>query len=274
MKPIAFAALALAACATAPMTNSDAPASLAAAETAFAAHSVREDMRVAFMANFADDGVFVRNGWVVSNDYLAKQAAPAIVLDWRPVYTEVARSGELGLSTGPWKITSKQKGAAPGQTKDRRRLRPVRLHLAPRGAGPWRVEVDLGIAHPQSALWDAKLATVTVPGGAPASSLAAAEQRFAADAKSAGTRAAYERNGAGDLRFYRTGAAPVIGQVGRDGLPDDDERRAGVDDRAPGDRAFRGLRLRARKLRRGERSRETARMVPARLARRRRRTGA
>ena len=208
MRSLAFAAaLALAACATAPMSNTDAPASLAAAETAFAAHSVREDMRVAFLANFAGDGVFVRNGWIVSNDYLAKQAAPPIVLDWRPVYTEVARSGELGLSTGPWKITSKQK---PGDPPTFGQFVSIWRRV---GSGPWRVEVDLGIGHPQSALWDAKLVTVTVPGGAPASSLAAAEQRFAADAKSAGTRAAYERNAAADLRFYRTGVAPIIGRT-------------------------------------------------------------
>ena len=107
----AFFALVAAGCAT-PMTptdSTDAPVSLAAAETAFAAHSVREDMRAAFLAHFADDGVFVRDGWTLSNAYLAGQPAPPIVLDWRPVYTEVARSGELGLSTGPWKIVSKDR---------------------------------------------------------------------------------------------------------------------------------------------------------------------
>ena len=45
-------------------------ASLAAAETAFAAHSVREDMRTAFLAHFTDDGVFVRDGWTHSNEFL------------------------------------------------------------------------------------------------------------------------------------------------------------------------------------------------------------
>src|SRR5258706_10708676 len=87
---LALAALALAACVSNfRMETMDPPASLAAAETAFAAHSLREDHRVAFMANFAGDGVYVRDGWVVANADLAKQAAPAIVLDWRPVYTEV-----------------------------------------------------------------------------------------------------------------------------------------------------------------------------------------
>src|SRR5688572_3441460 len=103
--------LLLAACGSAPPkpVAADHTASLAAAETAFAAHSVREDMRPAFLAAFAPDGMLVRNGWVVSNDWMKPQAAPPIVLDWRPQYVEVAASGELGLSTGPWKITSKAK---------------------------------------------------------------------------------------------------------------------------------------------------------------------
>src|SRR5687767_4414459 len=107
------AILVIGGCAGRPMTP-DAPASLAAAESAFAAHSVREDMRVAFMEAFAADGVFVRDGWTVSTDFLRTQKAPPIVLDWRPVHVEVAAAGDLGLSTGPSKITSKAvPGAAP-----------------------------------------------------------------------------------------------------------------------------------------------------------------
>jgi ketosteroid isomerase-like protein len=202
-------ALALAGCAAnLPMTDQDPPVSLAAAETAFAAHSVREDMRVAFMAAFDDDGVFVRNGWTVSNDYLRGQPAPPIVLDWRPVYTEVARSGEMGLSTGPWKITSKVKADAPatyGQFVSVWRRA---------GNGPWRVAVDLGVGNPASALWDAKLVTVTVRDtGAAATTLSAAEARFAAEAAASGLRAAHARAGAEDLRFYRTGNEPLIGKA-------------------------------------------------------------
>jgi ketosteroid isomerase-like protein len=203
MRSLAFVALGLAACAL-PVTDSDPPASLAAAETAFAAHSVREDMRVAFMTAFAEDGVFVRDGWIASTPYLRDKPAPPIVLDWRPVYTEVARSGELGLSTGPWKITSREKPETPpafGQyVSVWRRV----------GDGPWRVEVDLGFGHPQSAFWDAPLLTKTVAAGsAPSGSLAAAEERFGAEAKSAGARAAYAKLAANDLRFYRNGTQPI-----------------------------------------------------------------
>jgi ketosteroid isomerase-like protein len=196
-------ALMLAACAHQPPAM-DVPASLAAAETAFAAHSVREDMRAAFLAAFADDGVFVRNAWVVSNTWLASRPAPPIVLDWRPQYVEVAASGELGLSTGPWKLTSKENpdGAASyGQF----------VSIWRRGAdGRWRVEVDLGISHPEPTLWKDPLEARTVPAAsaAKAGTVEEAEAAFQRLAAASGLRAAYEAHGAQDLRLYRSGTAP------------------------------------------------------------------
>lgn len=201
------AALALAACAH-PPASMDVSASLAAAETAFAAHSVREDMRAAFMAAFDADGVVVRNGWTVSTDSLRDQPAPPIVLDWKPVHVEVAAAGDLGLSTGPWKITSKAKPGAPptyGQFVSVWRRE---------GNGPWKVAVDLGIGHPEPSLWQAQLVAAAIPASVgTATPLAAVEADFAARARAAGLAAAHREYAAADLRFYRNGAAPVIGRA-------------------------------------------------------------
>lgn len=186
----------------------DAPASLAAAESAFAAHSVREGMRAAFLAHFSDDGVLVRDGWTNSNAYLAGRPDPPIVLDWRPVYAEVAASGEIGLSTGPWKLTSKAKPDAPpafGQF----------VSVWKRGPGkPWQVAVDLGVSHPGPALWDERLETAVVAAGSapPALDLAKAEERFARDAAS-GARSAYASHGSERLRFYRNAVPPAVGKA-------------------------------------------------------------
>ena len=208
---LVIAALAAASCAQQPAQPRamDDAASLAAAESAFAAHSVREDMRAAFLANFTDDGVFVRNGWANSNDFLRTQPAPPIVLDWRPVHTEVAASGELGLSTGPWRVTSKSKPGAPpsfGQY----------VSVWRRAAGgPWKVAVDLGIEHPQPSLWDAPLGTSAPSGSSsPASrGIESAELDFVSDAHSQGPRSAYATHGAERMRFYRGGHAPAIGKA-------------------------------------------------------------
>ena len=205
-KPAAALGLLLAACAHQPAVV-DHTASLAAAETAFAAHSVREDMRVAFLAAFDDDGVFVREGWRVSNDFLRDRPAPQIVLDWRPQYVEASASGDLGLSTGPSKIVSR---TAPGTPPSYGQFVSV-WRRAP--GGPWKVAVDLGIGHPGDALWSAPLETRQLSGAAPSTAhggVAQAEANFAGELRRGGARSAYSRFGADNLRFYRAGNAPAV----------------------------------------------------------------
>ena len=208
---MALAAAALAAsCATAPsMEGSSDARSLAAAETAFAAQSVREDMRAAFLAHFARDGVLVRRGgWMTAREALESQPAPRIVLDWRPVYTQVAASGELGLSTGPWTITRKDDPAAAP-------LHGQFVSIWRRDAdNVWRVLVDLGIDHPQPALEDARLVAAPPTGfSAPeGDDVAAAEAAFQFDAILIGPRDAYAKYASPGFRFYRQGVEPMVGK--------------------------------------------------------------
>ena len=197
----ASAALILSACAHAPPSD-DAAHSLAAAETAFAAQSVREDMRAAFLAHFADDGLFVRGGWTQARAWLASRPPPPIVLDWRPVYVEVAASGELGLSTGPWRATRKAEPQAPpayGQFVSIWKHAP---------GGPWKVAVDIGISHPQAALWNEPLAARAAARGRGAGSLEDAEAAFAGDCARRGERAAYGAHASAQLRRYREDLPP------------------------------------------------------------------
>ncbi len=183
--------------------------SLAEAESAFAAQSVREGMRAAFLANFRDDGVFIREGWTAARAYLAPRPDAAIVLDWRPAFVEVAASGELGLSTGPWKATSR---AVPGAAPSYGQFVSVWRR---EDGGPWKVAVDLGISHPGPALWDRALESIarTDPAAAPPSGIEQAEERFANIARERGERAAYEAMASPTIRFYRPGLAPALGKA-------------------------------------------------------------
>jgi len=207
--PVAIAMLA-AGCAGQPLApgSTDDAASLAAAESAFAAHSVREDMRVAFLANFAPDGVYVRKGWTVARADLESRSAPPIVLDWHPAHTEVAASGEMGLSTGPWKITRKaDPSAAPvfGQFVSIWKREP---------GGPWKVAVDIGISNPRDSLWDAPLEAMP-PGTDVArdgNAIAAAEERFQLAEHSSGVAGAYRAFASRRIRFYREGLDPAVGR--------------------------------------------------------------
>jgi len=205
---LALTALALAGCASAPAF--EAPQSLAAAETAFAAHSVRDGMRAAFLAAFADDGVFVRSGWTPAKAHLAPRPNPPIRLDWRPQYVEVAASGELGLSTGPWKLTQPTNPDVPatfGQF--------VSIWKRKAG-GAWQVAVDLGIGHPEPTLWDRPLETLTVEGArsvAAPGGIEAAEEAFERESRSAGVRSALAIHGSHRLRVYRGGFSPALGKA-------------------------------------------------------------
>ena len=224
MRKLLLGALVLAACAHDPAMQAvnEANSTLAAAETAFAAHSVREGMRRAFLANFADDGVFVRGGWINSSNYLSKQPDRPFLLEWRPVYVETAASGDMGLSTGPSKFSSKEDPAqAPGYGQFVSVWRRE-------GSGPWRVAVDLGISNPGSDLWDQPLqqhASKAEPGATGASGLQAAEAAFAKLATSEGLRAAHQTHGANRLRFYRAGLGPAIGKAASLAAPGMDDAR-------------------------------------------------
>jgi ketosteroid isomerase-like protein len=185
----------------------DAASSLAEAESTFAAHSVREGMRAAFLAHFAPNGLFVRAGWKVAREWLEARPDPPILLEWKPVHVEAAASGEMGLSTGPWRLTPKSPpGAAPsfGQF----------VSVWKRDAGGrWQVGVDLGISHAEPALWDAPLRATNLAPTRSTDSLEAIEQAFVREWSAAGPAAAYRSHAAERVRLYRTGAAPALGRA-------------------------------------------------------------
>jgi ketosteroid isomerase-like protein len=203
-------AMVLAGCAAIPdAPRLAAPAELAAAESAFAAQSVREGMRAAFLAWLAPDATLFRAGPVNGPAAIAAKPDPPVVLDWRPAFVEVAASGEMGLSTGPWKITSRgDPSAAPGYGQF--------VSVWKRSSsGAWRVHVDLGISHATAALADAPLqahVTPAVAPGEPAATIAAAEAGFAQRASEAGNAAAYARWLSDSARVYRDGDPPFLGR--------------------------------------------------------------
>lgn len=185
----------------------DDAAAVIAAERAFAAESVRTDMRSAFLAHFAEDGVLLRGGWVNAREVLQGGPPPAVTLDWAPQHVEVARSGELALSTGPWIRTSRARPDAPA----------AHGHFVSiwrrQDDGAWKVEADLGISHPAAA-GGAAVEVVEPPAVTRAGeALDGAEMRFVAASLRHGARAAYEEHALPRLLLYRDGRAPVRGKA-------------------------------------------------------------
>ena len=188
---------------------------LAAAESAFAAHSVATEVREACLAAFAEDSTLLRPGPVPARESLRSRPAPPIELNWRPAFVYAAASGELGYTTGPWRITSKTK---PAETPSFGQFVSI-WKKQPDGA--WKVFIDLGISHPDPSLADAWL-ILSAPSAASADETAAknAEKTFSETSEKSGYLAALKRFSAADVRVYRNGHAPFLGREALHRVPD------------------------------------------------------
>jgi ketosteroid isomerase-like protein len=182
---------------------------VAMAERAFAARSLEAGMKQAFLDNLEPGAILLRPDIVDGRKWIAERPDPPIVLDWKPVYVDVAAAGDLALSTGPWKVTAKADASQPpayGQF----------FSIWRRGSdGTWKVALDHGISHEGAALWDAGLAAGPASAAADAHAggdLAASEARFATDAATLGVRAALAAQASDTIRIYREGVAPLLGR--------------------------------------------------------------
>jgi ketosteroid isomerase-like protein len=196
-------------------------ATLVETERAFSRLSQKEGMRAAFLAYLAGDAVIFRPGPVAGREYIEARPSPPIELTWWPVYAEVAASGDLGYTTGPYQLRETGAGAG-GETQHGYYVTMWRRG----GDGAWKVVADLGVTTPPPAGPDAtpggEVAHGRIAGGAPAGhdrggeaehDLAAAERAFGGNATAHGERAAYLAALADDARLYRDGRPPAVGRA-------------------------------------------------------------
>jgi ketosteroid isomerase-like protein len=197
----------LAGCASVnPVASTEAAAGLARAEEAFAALSRAQGMKAAFLANLAPDAILLRPGPVNGPQAVQARPDPPINLDWRPQRVQVATSGELGYSTGPWKLTAKLNPMEPpsyGQFFTIWRKN---------AAGVWQVWFDEGISHPMPDGWAQALELLPNPTGPkPTQTLLQAQAGFEAMAQQQGTAAAYAAWSAPNLRRLIEEVPPQAG---------------------------------------------------------------
>lgn len=179
---------------------------LAAEEGKFAAYSVKNGMRAAFLEFFAEPSWLLRPEPVDAKTWLRARPDPAIVLDWKSQRTVRAASGDLGFSTGPWLRRSKTDASAPaahGQFFSVWQKQP---------GGEWKVLIDHGISHGATATPDALPTTPLIaldltaqPPGA-AAPTGDAELQFIARG-----RAAYADVITPRTRLLREGQFPIDG---------------------------------------------------------------
>jgi ketosteroid isomerase-like protein len=212
-------------------------AALMEADRAFSRLSQEQGMRAAFLAYLAEDAVLFRPGPVAGRAFIEARPSPAIVLTWRPSFAEVAASGDLGYTTGPYELRATGTGERPAEEHGY-----YVTVWRQQADGNWKVIADLGVTTPPSAGAEtdagagdggrtgASAGGATGTGaGAPAvgegrpadaassapaarDKLLAADRGFAGDAIVHGARAAYMPLLADDCRLYREGEPPAVGR--------------------------------------------------------------
>jgi ketosteroid isomerase-like protein len=131
--------LAMEGCAS--MSNGSARDALADAERAFAKDGIERGIRDSFIAHFAPDGVVFEPAPVRVRDVWPTRAGPAdplaLRLEWRPELVDVARAGDLGISTGPFRLVDTTGRAPP-------REGAFFSVWQRQGDGTWKVWLDMG----------------------------------------------------------------------------------------------------------------------------------
>jgi ketosteroid isomerase-like protein len=193
---------------SAPSALLPAVASLVAAESEFAAHAVATDMRTAFIRALGKDGILLRPTPVPGATFMAARPAPPIELNWRPTFAHAAASGDFGITTGPWRITSRADANAP----------PSYGHFVSLwkrlADGAWQVAFDTGISHATPAGADAFLvAPAAVAHRADSAKAAASIAKFVSAVTAGDYAAALRRYAASDVRVYRDRVAPYVGRA-------------------------------------------------------------
>jgi len=183
--------------------------SLVDAELAFARMASEQGIRAAFLASFASDGVVFEPAPVRIQAAWTKRPAPAdpkaLRLEWQPAQAGVARSHDMGFTTGPSKLT------------DARRPDFVRHGLffsvwQRDSKGVWRVGLDIGATTPGAPDF-VPLGAAPRPaylGKANASAQRAA--LLALETQTFKSGHAYANLLAADARLYRDGAWPIAGR--------------------------------------------------------------
>lgn len=117
--------------------------SLVAAERAFSRASVDRGMRAAFLENLGPDSTLFRPQPVPGADWTRGNPDPGFTLVWEPVVAEIARGGDLGFTSGPYRVHPEglDEPAAGHGTYATVWVRQP--------GGQWKVRVDLGVPHPE-----------------------------------------------------------------------------------------------------------------------------
>lgn len=192
--------------------------SLADAERAFAAMSVAQGAREAFLAHFAEDGIAFQPHPVVYRKVTLNRPAPpdpkAFTLDWSPLVGDVSESGDLGYTTGPFSLVD-------NSGKQASRYGFYFSVWKRDSALTWKVALDIGIRTSKEFDGTGEFRQASpvkreaqqkdnVKSGK--DELSESEEKYFSLAATGGVQAAYEDVLSFDCRVHLDGHQPLVGR--------------------------------------------------------------
>lgn len=184
--------------------------SLIEAELGYNKLAQEKNFAAASVQVFAEDGVVFAPGPVNGKKFWSKQKDTPL-LTWRPIFATISRSGELGYTTGPWELR---------KAKDDSELVAFGHYntLWRKGTdGVWKVVVDVGVDHSQSAESSGEVETFVpeFPMARPESVRDRFDdaQKIFAELLLKDAGAAVLAKAGEQIRVYRRGAVPAVGKI-------------------------------------------------------------
>ncbi|MEO7046733.1 MAG: DUF4440 domain-containing protein [Ferruginibacter sp.] len=179
---------------------------LVAAEKSFAQYSVEQNTQQAFMHFLADDGLVFKKGQPVNGKERWAAIKPdSSKLSWYPAFADVAASGELGFTTGPWEYW------ATKADKEAAAFGNYITIWKKQADGSWKAAIDLGISHGKPTADDAPVTAAMTPATNEHSSAA---ELTAAESKLIGaTNNAYQQNSSSAVKIFRPGQPYITAQA-------------------------------------------------------------
>src|SRR6185369_15687886 len=135
-------------------------------QQAFSRTAAEKNVRDAFMAFIADDGLLFRPGPVNGKKWMNEHPVPPSdkhpLLAWQPAFARMSAARDLGFTTGPWEFKEDVKDEKPVGYGHFVTL------WKKQADGTWKFVLDLGISHPMSGgpltIWKVEDKIKTSPG--------------------------------------------------------------------------------------------------------------
>ncbi len=167
--------------------------------------------RDAFLAQFTENTIVFGEGPVNAKRAYQNQQPNSGWLKWEPVFSDLASSGDFGYNTGPWEFRvnkSDAKAVAFGHFVSfwQRQI-----------DGSWKLLIDIGIDHPQSAQTSAWRSSAiefeSMAKNLEANSALETVEQNLMEALAVAKSQAYEAVLSRETRFYRPGIEPILDQA-------------------------------------------------------------